>query len=72
MCYMAMYNMVANENNRIKIIWWQMKIIESRYGYYEATVGFSIVLLGIVLSGCSIGAHLEVHFPFSTRDLSIL
>ena len=44
------------------------KITESRYGNSEAIAGFSIVFLVILPSGYSLGAHLEVQFPISTRD----
>ena len=43
-----------------------------KYSYSETTAGFSMIILVIVLSGCSIGTLLEVKILFSKRDLQIL
>ena len=52
-------------------IWWEIKKRNQKYTNSEVNAGFSIVFLVILLSGYSIGAHLEVRFPFSTRYLPI-
>ena len=54
----------------VYILWWKMKIIESRYIFW-GTNAFTMFTLVVALSGHSIGVHLEVELSFSTRDLQL-